>query len=92
MGKARVPLTDDQSEALMDLYLKVPKSTQIHHEWQSPEGKALLELIYELMVANVPLRWIAAELNIDENMLQQTVNRLDYAVGTLRRRNRNDRR
>ncbi len=85
MGKARVPLTETESEELLDLYLKVPKSTQIHHEWQSPEGKALLELIYALVNRDVPLRWIAVALNIDERMLQQTINRMDHAYGKLRR-------
>ncbi len=89
MGKARVPLTTDQAEALLDLYLKVPKAVQIHHEWNSPEGMQLLEMIYGLVVEeNVPLRWIAVKLNIDEGMLQQTVNRRNHLFE--KRRGRED--
>ncbi len=92
MGRARVPLTTAQREALMTLYAQVPRTVQVHHEWQSDAGKRLMEMIYDLMTDdNVPLRWIAVGLGLDERVLQQTVNRMDHAVRKARREGRDAR-
>jgi hypothetical protein len=74
-GRARVPINEDQRDKLRRLYDEVPTQTRVHHEWDSPQGRDFLGYVLALDAEDVPLRWIASALGLDDRILQQAMSR-----------------
>jgi hypothetical protein len=56
---------------LKRLYEQVPTQTRVHHDWNTDEGREFLSYVVGLVTNNVPLRWIATEVDMDDRLLQQ---------------------
>jgi hypothetical protein len=79
-GRARVPINSEQRDKLRRLYEQVPTQTRVHHEWDSPGGRAFLSYVIALSADDVPLRWMAQELGLDDRVLQQSISRPQRAT------------
>lgn len=75
-GRARANLTEDQLSELRRRFQVIPVETRIVHEWGSAEGQEFLLYVRELTDADVPLAWIARQLDgMSHASLQQAAGR-----------------
>lgn len=75
-GRPRNIPSNEQLAELQRLYEEVPTQTRVHHEWDSPAGRAFLLWTQHLVDdSHVPLRWVAIALKLDDRILQQAMTR-----------------
>lgn len=74
-------MSGEEADRLLEFYQSVPTRTKVIHVWDTPGGRAFLGFVNELARQDVPLRWIAKRVGMEEGALQQATMRTTFTGG-----------